>query len=365
MLKPINAIIKDGIGNILFRGTVVTGIIATDNEDGSYDVFISEADEARKNVRTLSRNPDLAVDDKVRILYKNGCPELPVIYPPVTPAITRFYGFVLHYGKYVPTWKNFIALFDTDGILIKEIEFDYGFGTYDAVTMDAQGNIYDCQGGTNIRKYDKELNLLLTVPREEPTYWHYTVNMGPDGYLYVLTQDADWTRVQKRRTSDLSIVDTCILDSYYDSLCITADGHFFTICHWSTNDDNILKIRFSDGAIVAKKYLDDISRNVAGLGVAGNNVYGAGGGVVEIGGIRADGQYIDTNLAGDFYRWRDGSRSFNYRITALNGTHMITSGWNDDNDSIIRKYDSDRNVIWEKIFAGGGGNPFSIGAYGF
>ena len=50
MLKPINAILKDSLGNIILRGTVVTGIIATDNGDGSYDVFISEAEEARKNM---------------------------------------------------------------------------------------------------------------------------------------------------------------------------------------------------------------------------------------------------------------------------------------------------------------------------
>jgi len=84
MLKPISAIIKDSIGNIIFRGNVVTGIVATDNGDKSYDVFISESDKAYPKIFTLSRNPDLAVGDKVRILYKNGCKELPIILPPVT-----------------------------------------------------------------------------------------------------------------------------------------------------------------------------------------------------------------------------------------------------------------------------------------
>jgi len=88
MLKPINSIIKDSIGNIMFRGNVVTGIVATDNGDGSYDVFISESDRAYPKIFTLSRNPDLAVGDKVRILYKNGCKELPIILPPVAPSIT-------------------------------------------------------------------------------------------------------------------------------------------------------------------------------------------------------------------------------------------------------------------------------------
>jgi len=87
MLKPINSIIKDSIGNIIYRGNVVTGTVATDNGDGSYDVFISESDRAYPKIFTLSRNPDLAIGDKVRILYKNGCKELPIILPPVKPPV--------------------------------------------------------------------------------------------------------------------------------------------------------------------------------------------------------------------------------------------------------------------------------------
>ena len=84
MLKPINSIIKDSIGNIIYRGNVVTGTVAVDNGDGSYDVFISESDRAYPKIFTLSANPNLAVGDKVRILYKNGCKELPIILPPST-----------------------------------------------------------------------------------------------------------------------------------------------------------------------------------------------------------------------------------------------------------------------------------------
>jgi len=86
MLKPISAIIKDSIGNIIYRGNVVTGTVAVVRGEGSYDVFISESDKAYPKIFTLSRNPDLAVGDKVRILYKNGCKELPIILPPVKPT---------------------------------------------------------------------------------------------------------------------------------------------------------------------------------------------------------------------------------------------------------------------------------------
>jgi len=95
MLKPINSIIKDSIGNIIYRGNVVTGTVATDNGDGSYDVFISESDRAYPKIFTLSRNPDLAVGDKVRILYKNGDRNNPIILPPVAPsALTLFENYL-------------------------------------------------------------------------------------------------------------------------------------------------------------------------------------------------------------------------------------------------------------------------------
>ena len=94
MLKPINSIIKDSIGNIIYRGNVVTGTVAVDNGDGSYDVFISESDRAYPKIFTLSANPNLAVGDKVRILYKNGCKELPIILPPST-SLPMVEGYML------------------------------------------------------------------------------------------------------------------------------------------------------------------------------------------------------------------------------------------------------------------------------
>jgi len=92
MLKPISAIIKDSIGNIIYRGNVVTGTVAVVRGDGSYDVFISESDRAYPKIFTLSANPNLEVGDKVRILYKNGCKELPIILPPTisAPSIQLF-----------------------------------------------------------------------------------------------------------------------------------------------------------------------------------------------------------------------------------------------------------------------------------
>lgn len=94
MLKPINSIIKDSIRNIIYRGNVVTGTVAVDNGDGSYDVFISESDRAYPKIFTLSANPNLAVGDKVRILYMNGCKELPIILPPTASLIQLFESYL-------------------------------------------------------------------------------------------------------------------------------------------------------------------------------------------------------------------------------------------------------------------------------
>ena len=86
MLRPINAIIRDNVGNIIHRGFVVAGEVAVDNGDGSYDVYIAGEAKAYPKIFTLARNPDLTVGDTVRILYKNGCKELPIILPPVKPT---------------------------------------------------------------------------------------------------------------------------------------------------------------------------------------------------------------------------------------------------------------------------------------
>lgn len=369
MLKPINAIIKDSIGNIIHRGNVVTGIVEIDNGDGSYDVFISESDRAYPKIFTLSADPNLAAGDKVRILYKDGCKELPIILPPMAK---RYHAFVLECGKNIGAgWHDYLSLYDLDGNLIREIIIDYAFGTYDQLTMDKWGNIYDGQGGKKIRKYDKNLNLLFTKVRENASDWIYSINMGPDGYLYSLEIGDTDMHLYKRSTIDLSVVDTCILDAtgwvYWDGLCITSDGHFYSInTGLGPKEDYLQKIRFSDGAVIVEKFLDALSTVCAGMGIIENILYQGGDGLAKIGGVRIEGLYVNKDLIGNFNLWNpDGA--INYRLTVVDGTHIICSGWDAHpaNDSVIAKYDSGRNLIWKIVIAGGGGNPFSIGSYNF
>ncbi len=82
MLKPVSEIIENSVGIITYKNKIVTGKVAVDNGHGSYDVYISEGEEAYPNIYTLVRNPTLAIGDKVRILYEGGNKEKPIILPP-------------------------------------------------------------------------------------------------------------------------------------------------------------------------------------------------------------------------------------------------------------------------------------------
>ena len=86
MLRPINEIIRNNVGNIIHRLSIVTGEVATDNGDGSYDVFITGDPKAYPKIFTLARDPDIAVGDTVRILYKGGDKNNPIIWPPEKPT---------------------------------------------------------------------------------------------------------------------------------------------------------------------------------------------------------------------------------------------------------------------------------------
>ena len=86
MLRPINEIIRNNVGNIIHRLSMVTGEVAADNGDGSYDVFIAGDPKAYPKIFTLARDPDIAVGDTVRILYKNGDKNNPIIWPPEKPT---------------------------------------------------------------------------------------------------------------------------------------------------------------------------------------------------------------------------------------------------------------------------------------
>jgi len=348
MLKPINSIIKDSIGNIIFRGNVVTGTVATDNGDGSYDVFISESDRAYPKIFTLSKNPNLAVGDKVRILYKNGCKELPIILPPVkATAIPSRYALITAY-------PNAFKLFDKDGNLLKSISnAGWSYGGC-AITMDTQGNIYTEEGGETLKKYDSNFNLLVTQSIESGNHWFDSLNFGNDGFLYTLEIRAVGSAIAKRNATTLAIVEDVVTlngNGYSGAFCLDSNGNFYIY-----NGGSIDKIEkwSSAGTKIADCYVGNMAGYYAGCGVCGDYVY--------FGYSSARLYYLPLSLS-EYTVWNPGS-AICYGITVADN-HLIFSGWDGDGDGATSKYDSSRNLIWTKKLDPITSYAYKAGAYNF
>ena len=76
--------ITDSIRNrtiniIKYRNNVVTGEIAVDNGNHTYDVYMSSSTDAYPGVPTIMRESDFAVGDAVEILMEYGNREMPII----------------------------------------------------------------------------------------------------------------------------------------------------------------------------------------------------------------------------------------------------------------------------------------------
>ena len=72
-------ILDNTVGNIQYRNNVVTGIIAVDNGNNTYDVCISGNDTAYPDIPTTAKDPDFTVDDAVEVAINNGNKEDMVI----------------------------------------------------------------------------------------------------------------------------------------------------------------------------------------------------------------------------------------------------------------------------------------------
>ena len=348
MLKPVSAIIKDSISNIMYRGNVVTGTVAVVNGDGSYDVFISESDRAYPKIFTLSANPNLAVGDKVRILYKGGCKELPIILPPTTAAVTTYRGYAL-----ITAYPNNYQLFDMDGALLKTTDnAGFGYGNC-GITMDSQGNIYVEEAGEVIKKYDSNLNLLVTQNIENPNNWISAIKIGNDGYLYTLENLSTGFDVKKRSTSDLTIQETISLaggvsDYAGGSFCLDSNGNFYI-----DNDGRGYIEKYNSSGTKTAELIMGYMSDWAGFAIVGSTLYMAKY-IDEI-------YYLPLDLSG-YTAW-ELPDSFAYCLTAADG-YLIMSGWDADGDGATTKYDSGRNLIWQKKLPGTT-YGYKAGAYNF
>ena len=334
MLKPVSAIIKDSIGNIVYRGNVVTGIVATDNGDGSYDCYISESEVAYPKIFTLSANPNLAVGDKVRILYKDGCKELPIILPPTTVAASGIIFVVYQSGG-----NYYLNSYTSDGVLSAEL----------GILSEVSGNPYTMHVDNNqyvfifgydwpdrtIYKYDKYGNFLLskTIVATEGY-----MTISPDGYIYTL-DSATRNLLRRRNLSDLEINGTVTLTAGHNYYYIAFD---------------------SDG----KCYLYDISypfayvRWILGTGMIGhhsqtNNASSYDSWVIagdNIGCVAsqyaADAYTIAKNMTADRVLWNLDDISTLYRMSSISG-YFIALGIDAGGKLIIEKYTSERVRQWK------------------
>jgi len=346
MINPMDAFLKNNIGNIIHRKNLTTGIVRVVNPNNSFDVEIGNSGKIRKEVFTLSPDPDLAVEDKVRIGYLKGSLEDPIIFAPTKPAITiiRRYGLIVAY-------PNELQIFDMAGSLLKQISVaGWAYSGCD-ITLDADGNIYTEIAWSELNKYDSNGVLLVTQPKEGGDNWFESMNIGPDGYLYTLEGRASGYAIAKRDLSDLTIIEdvvTLATGYYGGGICLDSSGNFYI---YSLSADKIEKWN-SAGAKVAELSVGSINE-YAGFGICGSNLY--------ISDTSSRIYYMPLDLS-SYSEWNLGV-SIAYALTVADG-HLILSGWGTGGDGATRKYDSSRNLIWE-TFLGGSTYGYKAGGYNF
>jgi len=332
MFKPINSIIKDSIGNIMFRGNVVTGIIATDKGDGSYDVFISESDRAYPKIFTLSRNPNLAVGDKVRILYKNGCKELPIILPPVKASAVD-YIFVIYQtgGNY------YLNRYTYDGVLSSELGIlsEITSGTIYRINVDSNQNIYIFNYNyptMKVYKYDKNGNYLLVKTVEGKEYYSC---ISPNGYLYTLSGDVK-NRIRERNLSDLEINQTYYLTAGHDYYYLTFDSDSYAYLY-DTDYPTKGYVKWIIGTgLVSRHYQTNNSSSLDSWVVAGD----------YIGCAYFNPYTIAKALNSDRVAWTLDDISTLYKMTST-PDYFICLGIDSGGKLIIEKYTPERVKQWK------------------
>ncbi|GAI87052.1 unnamed protein product [marine sediment metagenome] len=334
MLRPINAIIKDSIGNIIHRGIVVTGEVTKDNGNKSYDVKIAGEEKEYPRVFTLSRNPDLAVGDKVRILYKNGCKELPIILPPVTTVVTAAPLIVVlvpeeSYEKY------HLKVYDLDGDLVYDFDItsEDVYRETDCLAVDSQNNIYYIRSGNILVKRDINGNELKA---EAIAGYPESIAIGADGYLYTRQQYGEVHKRDVNTFASQGYISLTPGKNYY-GLCLDSDGNYYTV---NSSDDKIEKWS-SAGVKLASR---SISRaGSCSLGSRGNfiiRVSQEGMGYSYI---------IDNNLTSEEVYTLTGNIFEQSGAGSLSNKDLFVGTSFDDGNCYLEKYSTDLSLDWSVV----------------
>jgi len=361
MFKPINSIIKDSIGNIIYRGNVVTGIVATDNGDKSYDVFISESEKAYPHIFTLSANPILAVGDKVRILYKNGCKELPIILPPSIPTI----GILAFTYCRNSSFGNNVAIYDLDSNLIANVEYSSSnYGTdFNGVAVDMNGNIYVAGRWSNkLLKLDKDGNKLIEVSSNQCVQ----VAIAPDGFVWTWGANSVWDYVFTKWNPDTLAKEDEFLssgNSFYFGMAFDDSGYLYA----GNNDDNYVeKWDVITHSRIAYMEPSAVSATWTCLAVIGNTLYATDW--TESTYRRGDIFTCPTDLSSDFVP-HNLSEITGYDMAngiTTDGNYLyVLVGSNSTTDVIIYKYTTNFSLIWSVIVPKPSYESLSISVYPF
>jgi len=250
MLRPINAIIKDNVGNIIHRGFVVTGEVTKDNGNKSYDVKIAGEEKEYPGIFTLARNPDLAVGDKVRILYKNGCKELPIILPPVKPTALPITGeiFITYWTGSSGNEVGYIKSFTNEGVEVTNWTAGKYHLLYNGVCVDSSGNVYYVAfyDPHKIIKYDSLGNEVIVL---SSSYQIRNIAISSDGFIYTHEfTDSDNNMIMKRSPSTLQILNSFQLDPWTNSfygMAFYDNDRFYIV---NSTSDKIDMWKFSTGS---------------------------------------------------------------------------------------------------------------------
>lgn len=272
MLKPVSAIIKDSIGNIMYRGNVVTGIVAVDNGNDSYDCYISESDVAYPGIFTLSANPNLAVGDKVRILYKGGCKELPIILPPTTVTVTATGEIFISYwtGSY-GNEVGYIKSFTTAGVEVTSWTAAKYHLLYNGLCVDSSGNVYYVAfyDPHKIIKYDSLGNEVIVL---SSSYQIRNIAISSDGFIYTHEfTDEDNNMIMKRSASTLQILGSFQLDPWTNSfygLAFYDDDRFYIV---NSTSDTIEMWKYTTGSELGSHAVTASKTSLTSLAFASGN----------------------------------------------------------------------------------------------
>ena len=334
MLRPINEIIRNTVGNIIHRLSVVTGEVAVDNGDGSYGVFIAGDPKIYPRIFTLARDPDIAVGDTVRILYKNGDKNNPIIWPsekPTAGAVSPLI-YVLNQTYGEDCWLKQIGL---DGTILNTWDVPDNDYDYNSMCIDSLNNIYITYG-TSIVKRDTTGNIVLTKTGINQAE---SIAIGADGYLYSMETD---NKVHKRDLLTLTSQSYITLTSgkSYWGLCLDSDGNIYTV----NGTDDVIEKWTSDGVKFASHSIARAS--TSSLGLAGDyivRVSSAAGGYAYIIHKSLNSNEAVFDLTNIDYEYATGSLSDKYLFIGTNY---------DDGNFYLEKYSLGQTLDWSIMIEG-------------